>query len=173
VYKVDIPYKDYFDGDKEKIETLYFNLTAFELAEIAVEFESEGGIKDYMTKSLESENYKNAFKVLKMLFVGGYGRRQEIGDRVRFIKKPEWLLEILPSPEFGAFYMKVTTDNDFAEAFWNGLAPPELMEQAAKIQEIEELKAKPTQDGKKFRDLTLQEQMAEIQAKIAANETKA
>lgn len=172
MYTVDIKYKDYFD-DKEKTERLYFNLTAFELAEIAVEFESVGGIKKYMVESLANENYKDAFKVLKMLFINGYGRRQEIGDRVRFIKKPEWILEILPSAEFGAFYMKVTTDTAFAEAFWNGLAPAELMEQAAKVQEIEDLKAKPDQDGKKFRDLSLQEQMEEIRKKIAANETKA
>lgn len=173
MYKVSILYKDYFNDNKEAYEDLYFNLNAFELAEIAVEFEADGGIKKYMTESLKSQDYKNAFKVLKMLFVSGYGRRQVTSDRVRFIKKPEWVLEILPSPEFEAFYLRLTSDNDFAEAFWHGLVSEDLLERAKQVQEIEEIKEKPAMDGKKFRDLSLEEQVAALQAKIAANEVKA
>lgn len=172
MYKVDIPYRDYFNDDKEAVETLYFNLTAFELAEIAVEFESEGGIQKYMTESLQSDNYANAFKVLKMLFVRGYGRRLETEGRSRFIKKPEWVAELLPSPEFEAFYLQLTSDTKFAEAFWHGLVNEELLKKAQQVQEVEVLEKQQVSGGKNFRDLPLEEQVKLLQAKVAANEAK-
>ena len=168
MYQVDIKYKDYFNGNKEAIERLYFNLTAFELAEIAVEFEDRGGIEKYMTDALQSDDYKNAFQGLKMLFVNGYGRRETRGDRIRFIKKPEWLAEILPSPEFEAFYLKLTSDTGFATAFWNNLASHELLEKARQVRETEDIQAKSEVGGKKFRELSLQEQVEELQKKLAA-----
>lgn len=166
MYQVDIKYRDLFTNE-EATERLYFNLTAFELAEIAVEFEDKGGIEEHMKKSLQGGDYKDAFQVLKLLFINGYGRREEREGRSRFVKRPEWLHEILPSPEFESFYLRLTSDTEFATKFWNGLVSEELLKKAKEYQENGDVQARPDVAGQKYRELPLEEQVKLLQAKIA------
>lgn len=170
MHKVDISYRDYFNDDKPAVETMYFNINAWELAEIAAEFDDD--LAEYMRKAFgEGGNYKDGFKVLKLLFIKGYGRRKEASDgsgRIRFVKDPAWIAELLPSPEFEAFYLKLTDDEKFATDFWNGLVSAELLERANKIRNSDEVKPTATGTDEKYRDLPLEEQLALIQAKIAA-----
>lgn len=170
---MDIEYKDFFDGNKTKTETMYFNISAFELAELAVEFNGPSGFADYMRKAFETEeNYKEGFAALKMLFVQSYGRREKRVDsegveRVRFIKKPEWVAELLPSPEFEAVFLKLSSDAKFATAFWTGLVSEEMLARATAITEADGAPT-PEPGKKKFRDMTLQEQVAAMREKAAA-----
>jgi hypothetical protein len=166
MYKVDVPYTDYFDNDTQRVETMYFNINAFELAEIAVEYPE--GLGEYVRRVTSSRDNQAAFAVMKTLFVRGYGRRQEVDGRWRFVKNPNWLTEILPSPEFEAFYLMLS-DTPFAVKFWNGLISEELLKRAQLIQENGEIlppESKP--DTKKFRDMTLEEQVAALREKAAA-----
>jgi hypothetical protein len=168
VYNVQISYKDYFDG-KDAVESMYFHINAFELAEIMLEFEDEeGGLPGYVRKYSEGidKMSKELFSVLKMLFVRGYGRREERDGRSRFIKRASWLEELIPSPEFEAFYVKLGSNEKFATAFWNGLVSPELLKQAEAINANEDVSAPKT----KFRDLPLEEQVQLLRKKIPANE---
>jgi hypothetical protein len=169
VHKVDITYKDYFDGNQTRTETMYFNVNAFELAEMAAEFDGPSGLVEYMRKAFATdENYKDGFQVLKMLFVKGYGRRQEIEGRSRFIKNPAWLSEILPSPEFEAVFLKLSSDTKFATDFWNGIVSEELLARAEQIREAQG-EEKPAPSKKLFRDMTLEEQVAAMKERAAAS----
>jgi hypothetical protein len=172
VYTADITYTDYFDKDQPRTERMLFNINAFELSEIMLDFEdAEEGLGGYMERALKEKRNADAFAVLKLLFVRGYGRRIEIDGRSRFIKKPEWILELLPSPEFEAFYLRLSSDTKFGMDFWNGLISKELLDRAEQIQALE-----PAPEGdkpaKKFRDMSLEEQVAHLQKKVAANETE-
>jgi hypothetical protein len=169
LHKVDIPYKDYFNDDKPAIATFYFNINAFELAEIAVMF--DGDLGEYMRRSFGTDgNFKDGFKVLKLLFIRGYGRRElgTDGVRWRFIKKPEWIAELLPSPEFEAFYLKLTDDAEFSSAFWNGLVSEELLKRAKLLEEGGAVEKPAEGPGDvKFRDLSIEDQFKLFQTKLA------
>lgn len=169
MHKIEIEYTDYFNNNEKRTDELYFNINAFELAEIAVDFDE--GLGEYMRTALSSGRNKDAFKVLKLLFIRGYGRRKEIDGRWRFIKNPDWIVELLPSPEFEAFYLKLADNTQFATDFWNGLVSEELLKRAKLLQENGEVlpPLSPNTDGKKFRDLSLEEQVALMRQKAAAN----
>jgi hypothetical protein len=175
VHKVMVPYTDYINDGEQRIEEMYFNINAFELAEIAASF-GEEDIEKYMHKAFsDGGNYQNGFKVLKLLFVAGYGRRKmdDESGRYRFYKNPDWVAQLLPSPEFEAFYLKLTDDAKFAAEFWNGMVSKELLERAKKLQKAEPVKAL-TDDT----NLPIDEQIRRLQRlrdseladKVAANE---
>lgn len=168
MHAVDIQYTDYFTN-KTATERMYFHVNAFELAEIMVEFENEeGGLPGYVRRHSEGKEMmtKELFSVLKMLFVRGYGRREERDGRSRFIKRASWLEELTPSPEFEAFYLKLGSNEKFATAFWNGLVSPELLKQAEAINANEP----PAPENKpKFRDLSLEEQLRLMRERLPAN----
>jgi hypothetical protein len=178
VHKADIEYVDYINGDKKAVETFYFNITVFELVELMADF--PGDLSDVMRRAFsDPSNYKDGFRVLRALAVKGYGRRKpaEDGtDRMRFIKKPEWIQELLPSPEFEALYLKLEDDTEFATKFWNGLVSKELMDRANKIREAEDGQPAATpaisDKPKKFRDMTAEEKLAALQAKVSAKGIK-
>lgn len=167
MHKVTVPYEDWFDDDKKKLETFFFNINAFELAEIAAEFDDDLG--EYMRQAFGKDgNYKDGFKVLKLLFIKGYGRRQESVDgsgRMRFVKDPRWIMELLPSPEFEAFYLKLTDDTEFAIEFWNKLVSKELLERAKKIQAAEDVKKVDTGGDESLSDMSLEEQVRLLKAR--------
>lgn len=175
MHKVTIPYIDYFNDDEPRTEVMYFNINAFELSEVAASF-GEEDIEKYMQKSFsDGGNYQDGFKVLKLLFVAGYGRRKMDNEtnRYRFHKNPDWVAQLLPSPEFEAFYLKLTDDAKFAAEFWNGMVSKELLERAKKLQQAEPVKAL-TDDT----NLPIDEQIrrlqrlrdSELSGKVAANE---
>jgi hypothetical protein len=181
MHKVTVPYTDWFDDDKSKTETFYFNINAFELAEIAAEFDDDLG--EYMRRSFGKDgNYKDGFKVLKLLFIKAYGRRQESVDgsgRMRFVKDPRWIMELLPSPEFEAFYLKLTDDTEFAVSFWNGIVSKELLERSKKIAAADDIKKVDTGTTDNLSELSLEEQLRVLKArndlleKTPANEVAA
>ena len=174
MHKVTVAYKDFFADDPEKVEheDLYFNVNAFELAEMLAEL-NVPDFDEYMRAAIEKQDLPVVFKVLKMLFIAGYGRREKVGDRWRFIKKPEWLLEILPSPEFEVFYLNLSTDANFAAEFWNGLVSKELLSRAKQLQELGEVETLPTgAQGKKFSELTLKEQAALMASRVDTATTR-
>lgn len=181
MHKVTVNYEDWFDDDKKKMETFFFNINAFELAEIAAEFDDDLG--EYMRKAFGDDgNYKDGFKVLKMLFIKGYGRRLESIDgsgRMRFVKDPRWIMELLPSPEFEAFYLKLTDDTEFAISFWNGLVSKELLGRAKKLQSADDFKPVKTGTDEKLSELSLEDQVKLLKArnelleKTPANEVTA
>lgn len=176
MHRVTVPYKDWFDDDKPKLETMFFNINAFELAEIAAEFDDDLG--EYMRRAFGKDGtYKDGFRVLRLLFIKGYGRRQKGTDgdgneRIRFVKNPAWIMELLPSPEFEAFYLKLTDDATFAAAFWNGLVSAELLARANKIQAVEDVKPVEGKGDTKFRDLPVHEQaeLMRLRAQLATKQ---
>lgn len=176
MHKVDIEYIDYVNDDKKTVETFYFNITVFELVELMAEF--DGDLGEYMRRAFsDPSNYKDGFKILRLLAMKGYGRRQPASDgtdRMRFVKKPEWIQELRPSPEFEALYLKLEDDTEFATKFWNGLVSKELMERANKLRESGEVlpPAAPaiSDSPKNPRDMSHEELVAALQAKTAANE---
>lgn len=171
MHRVSVPYQDWFDDDKPKVETMFFNINAFELAEIAAEFDDDLG--EYMRRAFGKDgSYKDGFRVLRLLFIKGYGRRQkgtdgENNERIRFVKDPAWLKELLPSPEFEAFYLKLTDDTQFAIDFWNGLVSKELLERAKKFQETGDVKKIETGTGQALADLPLEDQIKVLQSQLA------
>lgn len=171
MHRVTVPYKDWFDDDKPKLETMFFNINAFELAEIAAEFDDDLG--EYMRRAFGKDGtYKDGFRVLRLLFIKGYGRRQKGTDgdgneRIRFVKNPAWIMELLPSPEFEAFYLKLTDHTEFAVSFWNGLVSPDLLERAKKFQEAGDVKKVDTGTDTSLAELPIEDQIKVLQARLA------
>lgn len=170
MHTLDVDYTDLFTNEKRQ-KRMYFHITAFEFAELAADFGSPAEFAEFFQKAFSDKaTYSEGFKGIKMLFVTGYGRRKkndssEQGDI--FVKNPQWLQELIPSPEFEAVFLKMTTDAKFAASFWNGLVSEELIAAAQKIQDANAVA--PTPEGKKkFRDMTLEEQVAALQARAAS-----
>lgn len=169
MHAVEIDYKDLFTG-KDAKEKMYFHINAFELAEMLFEYEDEdGGLPGYVRRhsaGIEKMN-KELFGVLKQLFIRGYGRRLESDGRSRFVKRAAWIEELLPSPEFEAFYIQLGSNEKFAMSFWNGLVSAELMKRAEEINQNEP----PSKTEKpKFRDLPLEDQVRLLREKVPAAE---
>lgn len=172
MYKIDVEYKDLFTNEKRK-ETMFFNLTAFEFAQMAADF----GGPDKLGKALEkaysdTRTYNDGFAILKLLFTSAYGRRQHDGDtgRDRFIKNPKWVQqELTPSPEFEAVFLKLSSDAKFSTAFWKGIISEELIAAAEKIYEADgTTDGLPDQEKKvRFDDLPAEEKVKLLQAKLA------
>lgn len=171
---ITVDYIDYVNNDEKRREQMAFNLNAWELSELTVQFPE--GIGEYMETALKEERAKDALAVLKLLFIHAYGRRQPRADdpkRYEFLKNPAWLMSLLPSPEFEAFYLMLSNDTKFATEFWNGIVTPELLKRALEIAEKEGKKA----PEKTTLDLPLDEQIkrlmqqkAELEGKKPANE---
>lgn len=180
MYTIDVNYKDALNDNQNVSEKMYFNLTVFEFADLAANFNGPQALSEYMTKAFSSEdNYKDGFRALRMLFIAAYGRRQldEATGRYKFLKKKEWLDELLPSQAFEEVFIKLSTDAKFASAFWLGLVSEQMLAQAQKVYDANpaagdvKVEAPSAQVEKpvKFRDMTKDQQLEALQKKLAAN----
>lgn len=129
-------YTDY-DGTTVT-EEMHFNLTQFELTEVAMELpdkltdhiktnETPAEIVDKIVTVLGK---KGLLDFVKRMVIKGYGvKKKGVDGKVRFIKNPEITEEFANSMACHNFIMELVTDNDKSNRFFEGIIPSEIAPQ--------------------------------------------
>ena len=138
--KRDITYED-FNGETVT-EIFYFNLTKTELFEL--QFGYEGGLDALLEKIIETKDMHGLIELFKKIIKASYGVRSEDGKR--FIKTDQVFEEFTQTAAYDALFMKLSTDDDWAADFVQGIVPKDLAEEVKKEIErrMEEDKKKQT-----------------------------
>jgi hypothetical protein len=127
VLKKTVTYKDF--NDEEVTEDLYFHFSKAELVEL--EMREKGGLSNALQRIIDAEDGKSIMAEMKNIIVSAYGKRS--GDGRRFIKNDQLREEFLSSEAYSTFFMELLTDATAASAFVNGVIPPDLAADAAKM----------------------------------------
>lgn len=115
MFKERITYVDY-DG-QTRTEDFRFNLTKSELMEM--EFDTEGGLEKAISRMVDGLDTRRIGKLFKDLILKSYGEKSLDGKR--FVKSEEISKAFSETEAYNQLYMKLLTDEKFANAFINGL----------------------------------------------------
>ena len=160
MFKTTVTYKD-FNGN-EHVEELHFHMMAPEFADLQFNPTFENGLGEYVREAMKSGDGQKVYTFFKLMMVNSYGRRSEDGSR--FVKKPEFTEDFLNSNAYEEFFMWLIGDPKNAEAFWNGIVPEKI------VSRVEQLESQGTGDQKKrLQDMSKEELVAMMQAKVATN----
>ena len=129
-------YRD-FDGT-EVTEEMYFNLTQFELTEVAME------LPDKLTDHINNTDTpaeivekistvlgkKGLLDFVKRMTIKAYGiRKKGVDGKIKFIKNAEITEEFANSMACHKFIMELVTDNDKSAKFFAAVVPSDVAEQ--------------------------------------------
>jgi hypothetical protein len=120
MYRRELTYTD-FDGE-ERTETVYFNFSEAELAEM--ELKTEGGMSEYLNRIVNSKNKVELVAVFKKLLLEAYGEKSTDGRR--FIKSKELSEAFSQTPMYSMLFMEFATDTDKATEFFKSIIPQQL-----------------------------------------------
>lgn len=115
MFKERITYVDY-DG-QTRTEDFRFNLTKTELMEM--EFDTEGGLEKAISRMVDGLDTRRIGKLFKDIILKAYGEKSLDGKR--FVKSEEISKAFSETEAYNQLYMKLLTDEKFANAFINGL----------------------------------------------------
>lgn len=115
MFKERITYVDY-DG-QTRTEDFRFNLTKSELMEM--EFDTEGGLEKAISRMVDGLDTRRIGKLFKDIILKAYGEKSLDGKR--FVKSEEISKAFSETEAYNQLYMKLLTDEKFANAFINGL----------------------------------------------------
>lgn len=110
-----VTYTD-FNGN-ERTESFWFHLSKPELTEMLLGIDNN--IETYIKTIIKSENYYEIVKIFKKLLLEAYGEKSEDGRR--FIKLPEKTKEFSESEAYSVLFTELTTNEEKASEFVNGL----------------------------------------------------
>jgi hypothetical protein len=122
--KLPITYTN-FDGEEET-DTFWFNITKSELIEFEVSY--EGGFVNALNKIIESKDHKAIIAEFKKLILMAYGEKS--ADGKRFVKSEELCQEFVQTAAYDALFVKLSTDDEYAAEFINGVVPKDMVEAA-------------------------------------------
>ena len=121
-----ITYKDY-DGN-DKTSTLYFHLNKFEWLEL--ETYTKGGLIENLQHAIETGNAKKTIDILKKIILRAYGEKDpETGS---FEKSDDIAIRFSKTDAFSELFYELAYNEEASKAFFLGLIPPELREEAVK-----------------------------------------
>jgi hypothetical protein len=120
--KLPITYTN-FDGE-EVTDTFWFNITKSELIEFEVSY--EGGFVNALNKIIESQDRKAIIAEFKKLILMAYGEKSVDGKR--FVKTDELCQEFTQTAAYDALFVKLSTDDQAAAEFINGVVPKDMAE---------------------------------------------
>lgn len=123
MYKTEITYED-FDGNTIT-EPFYFNLSKAELLEMQMMYPE--GYEIHLKRLLESGNRKGMIEAFKSIIAASYGERSDDGKK--FIKSPEISSAFMTSEAYSALFIRMCTEEDYAEKFISAIIPKELTAQ--------------------------------------------
>lgn len=115
MFKERITYVDY-DG-QTRTEDFRFNLTKSELMEM--EFDTEGGLEKAISRMVDGLDTRRIGKLFKDLILKAYGEKSLDGKR--FVKSEEISKAFSETEAYNQLYMRLLTDEKFANTFVNGL----------------------------------------------------
>lgn len=126
MFKETVTYTDY--NGVERTEDFYFNLTEAELTEM--KYSVNGGLDAYAEKIMQSRDEREIVKIFKELLLKAYGEKSLDGRR--FIKSDALREDFSQTEAFSKLFMKYATDEEAAAAFYNGIIPAGMRENAQK-----------------------------------------
>jgi hypothetical protein len=118
-----ITYKDFFTNE-EVTEVFYFNLTKTELIEFEVSYKT--GFVESLNRIVESNDREAIITEFKKIILMTYGVRTEDGD---FEKSEELSQKFSKTAAYDVLFIELTTNDEAAAAFINGVVPSDLLEQ--------------------------------------------
>lgn len=120
--KKTITYVDY--NGEERTDDFWFNLSEAELAEMEVSV--HGGYLEMIMRIVKAKDIPEIAKVFKQLLIRSYGERS--ADGASFYKidasgNPLWR-NLVSSAAYSKLYLELSSDEDKAAEFVNGVMPP-------------------------------------------------
>jgi len=122
----DVTYTDPFTNE-EVTETLHFNLSKAEVAEMVLTGENFG---EKLRDVAQRADAKELIATLKDIIRKSYGMAVEVEGRKSFKKTPEISEAFLGSEAYSTFFWDMVRDLDKVIVFVNGIMPEELMDAA-------------------------------------------
>lgn len=120
MYTRTITYTDW--NGMERTEEFRFNLTKAELMEM--QYEQEGGMREYLQKIIDSKNQKEIMRMFKDLVLKAYGEKSDDGKH--FIKNDAVRERFASTPVYSDLFMELSTDANAAATFVNGIMPADI-----------------------------------------------
>ena len=124
MYTITKTYKDW--NDVERTEDFRFNLTKAALMEM--QYEQEGGMREYLQKIIDAKDQKELMRMFKDLVLRAYGEKSDDGKY--FIQNEETKARFAATPVYSEIFMELSTDSDKASAFVNGIMPADINKDA-------------------------------------------
>jgi hypothetical protein len=170
MFKKEITYHNPLD-DSHVTETLYFNLTAPEVAELGLELED--GFETQIKHMVETDDRRKMFAMFKLLMAHSYGRRTT--DSKAFVKKKEWLDELFSGFAYEELFVWIFSDANNAAHFFNKIMPSkELLERLNQAGGNETVSDTPKKSPREMSREELEAAfLAKMQDKTPANEVTA
>lgn len=120
MYTKKVTYKDWLGN--ERTEEFNFNLTKAALMEM--QFEQEGGMREYLQRIVDAKDRKALMQMFKDLVLRAYGEIS--ADGKYFIQNDETKAKFASTPVYSLLFMELTDNADAAAEFVNGIMPPDL-----------------------------------------------
>ena len=124
MYTITKTYKDW--NDVERTEDFRFNLTKAALMEM--QYEQEGGMREYLQKIIDAKDQKELMRMFKDLVLRAYGEKSDDGKY--FIQNEETKARFAATPVYSEIFMELSTDSEKASAFVNGIMPADISKDA-------------------------------------------
>ena len=129
MYSRTITYTDY-DGN-QRTEECFFHLSKAEVLEMQMSW--DGGLDKILRKIIAEKDQKRMIEMFKMIILKSYGVKSLDGRR--FIKTPEVVEEFTQTEAYSELFMLLSTDDQVAAEFINGILPQSLIDDAKKLEE--------------------------------------
>lgn len=126
MFKKDVKYVDY--NGTERKETLYFNLTEAEIAEM--QLSTTGGLDEMIRNMVEAQDGPALIKMFKELLLKSYGVKS--ADGRRFIKNDELRDEFMQTEAFSDLFMELAFNAEAGSEFVMGILPEKISKQMPK-----------------------------------------
>ena len=130
-----VSYIDY--DDNVKSDTLYFHLNRFEWLEL--ETYTKGGLIENLQHALETNNAKKTIDLLKKIILRAYGEKN--AETGAFEKDDDKAVKFSKTDAFSTLFYELAYNEDASKAFFVGLIPKELRDEA--IKKMEQTKEQP------------------------------
>lgn len=129
--KKTITYTDY--NGVERREDFWFNLSKAELMEM--ELGVTGGLAEYMRRIVSAQDQPSLIKIFKDIILKSYGEKS--ADGKRFVKIDEHgiplSLGFSQTEAYSILFMELSTDDEAAAAFINGIVPADVSKEMENI----------------------------------------
>lgn len=125
--KKTITYVDY--NDQKRTEDYWFHLTKSELIEL--DASNEGGLETTIRKIVKETDTKRIVELVKNLVLKSYGEKS--ADGKRFVKSKEAAEAFMQTEAYSQLFVDLISDPDQMTAFFKGIIPQDVREQADKM----------------------------------------
>lgn len=124
-----VTYRDY--EDNVRTDTLYFHLNRFEWLEL--ETYTKGGLIENLQHALETNNAKKTIDLLKKIILRAYGEKN--AETGVFEKDDDKAIRFSKTDAFSTLFYELAYNEEASKAFFIGLIPKELRDEAIKKME--------------------------------------